>query len=163
MQDIVYLASVWLHIMAAVFWLGGMLFLAAVVVPGLARLEEPNLRRAVLGDVGRRFRTLGWLALAILVVTGFANAVFRWTLDNLTRPGFWSSDAGQLLGLKLALVLGMVLLSVVHDFVLGPRMTSGTGRPDPALRRRTVRLARLNAALGLVVVLIAAALVRLGH
>ena len=69
---------------------------------------------------------------------------------------------GRVLRGKVVLVLAMVVLSVVHDLVLGPRLVAAlasAGNPGPsaaarvaALRRRTAHLARINLGLGLLVV-----------
>ena len=135
----------WLHLMAAITWIGGMLFIALVLVPVARRLSDPALRGRLLQDTGRRFRTIGWVALGLLLASGLATLWVRPHL--LGAPRFhW----------KLALVALALVLSAVHDFVLGPR----AGRPgaDPSLRVRASWVARLNVLVVLVVVLLGLAL-----
>jgi len=139
------LAIRWLHLMAAVTWIGGMLFIALVLVPVARRLSDPALRGRLLQETGRRFRTVGWVALGLLLASGLATLWNRPYL--LGAPRFhW----------KLALVALALVLSAVHDFVLGPR----AGRPgaNPALRGRASWVARLNVLVVLVVVLLGLAL-----
>jgi uncharacterized membrane protein len=162
---LVYLVSVYLHILAALLWLGGMIFLALVAVPSLRAMEDPVARSRLLAAVGRRFRVVGWAAIGVLAVTGVVNAVGRWGGAALLTGGFWQSEPGQLLALKLGAVAVMLTLSAVHDFVLGPRLTAlaqrAPGGPaSVALRRRTVSLARAEVLLGLVVVALAVLIVR---
>jgi uncharacterized membrane protein len=139
------LAVRWLHLMAAITWIGGMLFIALVLVPVARRLSDPTLRGRLLQETGRRFRTVGWVALGLLLASGLANLWVRPYL--LGAPRFhW----------KLALVALALVLSAAHDFVLGPR----AGRPgaDPSLRVRASWVARLNVLVVLVVVLLGLAL-----
>lgn len=162
-----YLVSVYLHILAAILWLGGMLFLAAVALPALRRMDDPRQRARLLSEVGRRFRVVGWACIGVLVLTGVLNAAGRWGWANLANPSFWRSEAGTLLGMKLILVTLMLAMSAYHDFALGPRLAtlghSSPGDPSlPQLRRRTVALARVEAVLGLAVVGLALLLVRPG-
>jgi putative copper export protein len=128
-----------LHLAAALTWVGGMLFVALVLVPVARRLEDPPLRRRLLHDTGVRFRTVGWIAVGVLVATGLANAWLRPELLTLAR--FW---------VKAALVVLAIVLSVLHDFVLGPR----AGRPDapPSMRVWASWLARVNLLLVIVIV-----------
>jgi uncharacterized membrane protein len=135
----------WLHLLAAITWIGGMLFIALVLVPVTRRLADPALRSRLIQDTGRRFRTVAWIAVAALVATGLANLWLRpylvWT------PRFqW----------KAGLVVLALALGVLHDFVLGPR----AGRPgaDPALRVRASWVARVNLLVVLAVVLLGLAL-----
>jgi uncharacterized membrane protein len=64
---IVYQLSVFLHILSAIVWIGGILFLALVVVPAMRGLP-PAERAALSGAVGRRFRTVGWACIGVVVV-----------------------------------------------------------------------------------------------
>ena len=116
-----YLASVTLHVLAAIFWLGGMFFLGIVGAPALAGLD-PDLRRRLFKDIGMRFRGAAWVAIAILLVTGIVNLRFRGLLAPALHDGrdFWLTPIGQTLAWKLGLVLAMVTIGAVHDFWLGP-------------------------------------------
>ena len=165
---LLYLFSVWLHLVAALLWAGGMLFLVVVVVP---LLRTPALRpQAVLlvREIGLRFRGVGWASLLVLVVTGVVNAAFRaGSLSGLADAQFWTNPFGRLLAHKLALVALVFVLSAVHDFFVGPR-ASALLRSDPesprARRWRTAAswMGRLNLLLALAVLALAVALARGG-
>lgn len=132
------LAVRFLHLGAALTWVGGMMFVALVLVPVTRRLEDASLRRRLLHETGVRFRTVGWAAMALLIATGLVNVWLRPEL--LTLPRFW---------VKATLVTLAVMLSALHDFVLGPR----AGRPDasPSMRPAASWVARGNVVLVLVV------------
>ena len=161
-----YLANVAVHILAAMFWLGGMFFLGAVGAPALRALEPAALRQRVFQQLGVRFRRAGWWAIAILLITGTLNLYFRGWLDwrVLGSADFWRTPLGHALAFKLLAVAAMIVVSSVHDFVLGPR----AGRAPPgsplaiSLRTHAAHLARLNALLGVVVVVAAVMLARGG-
>jgi uncharacterized membrane protein len=135
----------WVHVLAAMTWVGGMLFIALVLVPVTRQLEDASLRTRLVQETGRRFRTIGWIALALLVVTGLLNL---WLYPVLLRsPRFhW----------KLGLVVLALLLSAFHDFVLGPR--AGIPGADPSVRVRASWIARLNVLVALAIVLLGLAL-----
>lgn len=161
-----YYANVTVHLLAAVFWLGGMFFFAIVGAPALRRVEPPALRAELFEQLGRRFRTAGWIAIGLLLVTGTFNLWFRGMLsaDVLGRAGFWETPFGRALGWKLVAVTAMLVASAVHDFALGPaasRLAPGSPGARRA-RRGAAWLARLNALLGVAVVLIAVRLARGG-
>ena len=162
-----YLVNVTVHVLAAMLWFGGMLFLAAVGAPVLRAVEPAALRQQLFQQLGLRFRSAGWWAIGVLVVTGVVNLHYhgwlRWS-GVFGSPVFWSSPAGHALAAKLAAVLAMLVVSAIHDFVLGPRAGRvAAGSPEAvALRRRAAWLARVNALLGLVVVAAAVRLARGG-
>ncbi len=158
-----YLASVYLHQLAALIWVGGMLFLTLVLVPVALGLEPPR-RGALLAAVGRRFRWVGWACILVLVVTGLLLLDRRGvTPVGIFRGDFISEPRGVVLLSKLVLFAAMVLLSALHDFVLGPQLARAlqtSPQRAPGLRRRTSWLARANLALGLAVLVLAMLLVR---
>jgi uncharacterized membrane protein len=160
-----YQLSVYLHILGAMVWVGGMLFLSLVVVP-VARRLPPGERAQLLDAIGRRFRVVGWSCVALLIVTGIINSGYRGvTWGSLASGAILDTSFGRLLCLKLALVGAMVVVTALHDFVLGPRSTRAlVASPDAATSaagRRAMRwLAVLGLLLALLVVAVASMLVR---
>jgi copper resistance protein D len=161
-----YLASVFVHIIAAFVWVGGMLFLGIVGAPVLRRIEPAGLRQQLFQQLGLRFRSIGWSAIVVLLVTGLINLHYRgwlrWTV--LGEPGFWRTGVGYALAGKLLGAALMVVLSAVHDFGIGPAAgRAKTGSPRAlTMRRRAALLARVNALVAILVVLAAVLLVRGG-
>jgi putative copper resistance protein D len=161
----VYLVSVWLHILAATTWAGGMLFLVLVVVPWLrsGRREQAAL---FLRETGERFRTVGWTCFAILIATGAFNLSARGVrLNDLVDAQFYASGFGRALAWKLGLVAVVMVISAVHDFNLGPRATVAIEK-DPAsseslrLRRAASLFGRANLLLALLIFALGVVLVR---
>lgn len=163
----VYQLGVFVHILGAIVWVGGMLFLALVAVPALGPLAGPE-RARLLAGLGRRFRTVGWIAVALLLVTGLFNSAFRGvTWESLASGRLFESWFGRAFAIKLALVATMLIISVLHDFVVGPASVRALEGADPTtdsdaarLRRQASWLARVNTLLALLVVGLAVALVR---
>jgi putative copper resistance protein D len=161
-----YYLNVTIHLLAALFWLGGMFFLAVVGAPTLRRVEPAVLRAELFRRLGESFRLSGWIALAALVGTGLLNVYFRGMLqaEVLGSRAFWGTPYGQALAWKLFAVAAMLTVSGLHDFVLGPAASradpeSGAGR---RLRRRAALLARVNAIFGLIIIIAAVRLARGG-
>jgi putative copper resistance protein D len=162
---IVYLVSVWLHVMAAITWVGGMMFLVLVVVPWM-RGGDRAAGAAMLRDTGRRFRTVGWACFAVLLATGCFNLAARGVrLADFTDPAWRGGALGRAVVYKLALFAVVLAISVVHDFWQGPRATSVIER-DPRspeaerMRRRASLLGRANALLALWLVALGVIIVR---
>ncbi len=152
--------NVWLHILAAVIWIGGMLFLSLVAVPVLRRIDAPLVRRDLFRAMAQRFRRLVWICVAILIPTGIVNVLYY----GNTAAG---SPYMKALHIKLGLVAFLILMGLLHDFVIGPRASramSRDGLPPTGADHLMVALApwigRFNLLLGIVILMLAAALTR---
>lgn len=162
-----YHLSVFVHILAAVVWVGGMLFLALVAIPVLRNLPD-RPRADLVARMGERFRPVAWICIVLLIVTGVANLAYRGvTWDSVVTGRLWESPFGHVLAWKLVLVAAMVALSAWHDFVLGPVSAELARRGNPgdeelhaAVRRRAAWVGRVNAVLALGVLAAAVMLVR---
>jgi uncharacterized membrane protein len=162
-----YYLNVTIHVLAAMLWLGGMFFFGLVGAPVLRKIEPPPLRQRLFQELGSRFRHLGWCAIAVLVVTGVLNLYFRgWLHWNgvLGSAAFWRTALGRALAAKLIAVALMISISAIHDFIQGPRAgRAKPGSPEAiAMRKRAAILARVNAMLGVIVVVAAVRLARGG-
>lgn len=110
-----YTALVVVHVVAAAIWVGGVAALTLVAVP-VAQRQEGELRGALLRDLGRRWRPLGWGALAVAIATGIPLAE-HW--NAFDRDVLLDTRFGRILLVKAGLVALLVALSVAHNR-LGP-------------------------------------------
>lgn len=162
----IYLTSVWLHIVAAAVWIGGMVFLALVLIPLIRRPEFRSQAPSLVHFTGIRFRWIGWACILLLLSTGTINLVFRGiSLAVLSSRDFWRGPFGWALGIKLVVVAVVLALSFAHDFFIGPR-ASALGRTQPGstdamrLRRQASWIGRANLVLALIIVALGIMLVR---
>lgn len=109
-------ALVWIHLIAAVSWVGGTIFLSLVLAPSYrAQASKPDAG-ALFRSSAKRFRLVVWGAVAVLLLTGPMLVLSHgWPLFD---PARWPSP----LGIKLALVAVLLLMTLAHDLLLGPRV-----------------------------------------
>lgn len=122
MPDSLHLISIWLHILAATIWIGGMAALGLLLVPLLRRERFQDVATPLLYESALRFRWIGWGALGVLIVTGLFNVRAQgipWS--TWLEPGFWETAWGQALGWKLVFVIVVLVVSGIHDFHVGPK------------------------------------------
>ena len=80
----------------------------------------------------------------------------------LGSADFWGSAYGRALAWKLVAVTTMLIVQAIHDFMHGPAASKATpGSPHALkLRKQAAWMARINAILGIIVVLAAVKLAR---
>lgn len=110
----------WVHLSAAILWVGGLVQLVAVVWPG-----SPERRR----DVFLRFSRLATALVALLVVAGTYLSIER--LPRL--PDLWQTGYGQVLLVKLGLVGLALAWGGFHKLVVAPRIDRVGGRVGRSL------------------------------
>lgn len=161
-----YYISVFLHIVAACVWIGGMTFLALVLIPVVKRPAFDRVAGRLIRLTGERFRTIGWGIIATLIATGSFNLLYRASWEGIWSAAFWASPFGAILGHKLIVVGAIVVVSAVHDFAVGPKAAElRESEGDDAaltrkLRNRAGWMGRINLLLSLVVVFLAVTMVR---
>ena len=130
------------------------------MVPLSRQLQDPpGLGIRILQSAARRFRLVGWVALLVLIGSGI------WVLEEqgIGLPDVFTGDGPffDALRIKVILVIVLILLSILHDFILGPRLArkmEGTNlsiETAMAVKRQRMAvswLARLNLLLALAVV-----------
>ncbi|MDA8343881.1 MAG: CopD family protein [Thermaerobacter sp.] len=164
------------HLFAAVFWLGEMLMVGLVLGP-VSRKMAAGERAALFRAIGRSSLPLAWGAIGVLLVTGVLNLVLMGVpLGNLFSGAFYATPFGIWLGVKLLAVLAMLLVSAYHDFVVGRRANAvrqeitrlkdaapeSTRQAAEHYRKLAMRLGMLNMVLAIVVLFAAAGLVAAG-
>lgn len=168
MADTFHLLSIWIHILAATIWIGGMAALGLLFVPLLRREEFQDVARPLFYASALRFRWIGWGALVVLVVTGLVNVRAQGVAwSTWLDPGFWSTNWGLALGGKLLLVVLTLIVSAVHDFHFGPKAIQYMEEAPDAAETERLRwwsswLGRLTLVLSLLILWFAVLLPRGG-
>jgi copper transport protein len=121
-------AALFVHVLGIAFWIGALVPLLALTLAGQHGQALTSFSRAIP------------IPLAALIASGAVLAVIQ--LDHY--DALWSTAYGQVLSVKLAIVLGLLVLAGVNRFVLTPALYSGSKRA----RRRFV--GTLSAELALV-------------
>ena len=156
-----YSTLVILHILAAVTWVGGMIFLSLVLAPLVRSRKAVPEFMALFRSAALRFRPIVWVAIAILVMTGPMLLSLRGVA--VASPSSWPG----IVIVKLTLVALLLFLTLLHDLVLGPQVSRVSAIPESQRTAgeqvvfKTARwLPRLSLLIALAVVMTAAMLAR---
>jgi putative copper export protein len=157
--------SLLLHLVALAFWLGGMAFFLAAFGPAVQTLEPVAAIRAL--NRGRvAFESIAWSGIALLMLTGVVNLILR----SPATGAHLGRTYMIVLAIKLLLFVAMLVHHTLQVFKYGPKIAAvsaeaadGAVWPEP-LRlhwRKWFMLLKLNAALGLIVILLGVILVKI--
>ena len=143
--------AIGLHVLSAVIWVGGMFFAYVCLRPVAAGLLEPPERLALWAGVFGRFFPWVWVAVVLLLASGF------WMI--LARFGGFGS-VGLYVHLMLALGIVMMLLFMHVYFAPYRRLRSAVAIQDWPTGGSALAQIRLlvgiNTLLGILVTLIGA-------
>jgi uncharacterized membrane protein len=146
------LLVLWLHLVGAVVWIGGLAYQTHVLLPA-ARGGAV----APFADAARRARSTTWVAIVVVVLTGFYNVTRLGPIDRVMQ-----SSAGMMVVAKFGLVILAVALAAQRDFAQLASLRAalaGGGDPAPALRA-IARLDRLVLVIALIVLYLGLAISR---
>jgi len=110
------LLPVWIHVLSAFYWVGGMLFLALVFVPVYRAESNQPQAYGFFQKVARRFRKGGWIAILLLLISGVMLLSQHISLKKPVQE--WPA----VLQTKLCVVALLVALAALHDLFVGPRI-----------------------------------------
>ena len=144
--------SIALHLLAAVVWVGGMIFAHNSLRPAAAQVLEPPLRLELWVQVFRRFFVLVWVSIILILATGY------WMLFNYFG-GF--SGAGIHIHIMHGAGIVMVLIYLHVFFVPYRRLRQAVIIQDYPLAGAQLnqirKLVGINIVIGLLVIIIASA------
>ena len=140
-----------LHILGAVVWIGGMLFMLACLRPALGLLDDPSRRLLLVRAVLGRFFRWVWAAALLLPATGF------WMAKELYGSHPWP------ISILIMAILGTVMVMLFLYVFFMPwrrlRLALDSDKADAASAslERIRRVITLNLILGMIVVVVASA------
>jgi uncharacterized membrane protein len=123
-----YLAAVWLHVLSAMTWIGGMVVVAAAVLPQVRRLEEPHQSSFRWNFFGR-FRITMWTAYLVAGLTGTLVLGLRGVRASDFFSAEWlATPFGHVMAMKLALYVAGGAITLWHERVHSPARARLLGR-----------------------------------
>jgi uncharacterized membrane protein len=165
-MEILDLLIRWLHVTAAVVWIGGNLILAMVIVPYFKKSVAPVERIRILTRIGKQFEPIVWICVMILFFSGLFN-VFRAIGGDTEAIKLFMGT----LGIKLILFLILVFLTWIHGFIMGPRLRQAVEALDPGTQELPEEIDKMRRSMAVVsslmgivslLVLLAAVALRMG-
>jgi|SRR3990172_691994 len=144
-----------LHLLATVVWIGGIIFMEVVFYPSLAAID-PQQGGKALAVAAKRFTIIAWSCIIILIITGLLKTPSGWLFDT-------STTIGTLLLVKYLLIVAAIVVGVVITFVVAPKLISGSPKPgekpSPEFlksQKQVKRLAMTNMTVGVLILLVTA-------
>ena len=146
----------WLHMLATVAWIGGLVALVVLILPVARRVLDANNYSHFLENLQRRLDPLSWFSLAILLATG----LFQLS-SNPNYEGFLSISNRWAISIlvKHILFFGMIGVSAYMTWGLLPNLrrialmrSKGIETEETEkLEKREVLLIRINLVLGVLI------------
>ncbi len=132
------LLVLWIHVLLAIFWVGGMLFLTVVLAPILRSEPGKSENYEFFKKVAQRFRNVVWVAILFLVSTGTL------LLSNQVSFEIPIPQWPNVILLKLVLVFVLIVVAGLHDLVIGPRAGALKKKPQASLATSERSLLKLS-------------------
>ena len=167
-MDIFSLFVLWIHVIAAVVWVGGNLILAMVIVPHFRQSLPPVERIKLLMQIGKRFEPVVWGCIGVLFFTGIVNIFFS---VDITSPSPISDAFMRTLLIKIGLFFVLIILTVLHSMIFAPRLAAAIEDLDPTLEELPPEIKPLRSQMSIVsslmgvvslLILLAAVALRMG-
>ena len=144
----------WLHLIAAVTLMGGLMFSQWVLTPAARNAPSDAQAQEIVRRSGRRFRTIAWVSLITLILTGAYQMLHESGSARIETA--W----GVVLMLKLFLFAVAFGLILIHDFIMDPyapaAKTSPTASAPSSASTRADRVQKAILVLTLAILLVAA-------
>lgn len=132
-----YTTLVAFHVLAAAVWVGGTVALVFTGVPTLRTLPAEQ-RADLVRRLGRRWRPIGWGALAVLGASGIWLAFGYWGADDAHI--LFHTESGHILITKAVLYVSLVTTVGLHDLVIGPRLNRQIREGQPRTLMRPMQV-----------------------
>jgi uncharacterized membrane protein len=150
----------WLHFLATVTWIGSLASISLLLLPAASRALKPPEQLALIEAIQRRLEPVAWFSMGLLLVTGLFQLSASPHYDGfLSTSGRWSLAILA----KHSLAVVMVMVSALHTWEVLPAirrllMRRANARPEELilLQRRETFLLRLNLAVGVLILAMAA-------
>jgi uncharacterized membrane protein len=148
----------WLHLFATVAWVGSLAAVSLLILPALKRSLDSANQLIFIEAMQRRLEPIAWFSMSALVLTGlfqmsvnphydgFLSTTTQWSLAILTK---------HLFGLVMVVVSAVQtweVIPAIRRAIVRLKKSNNTDEIE-SLRKREVRLLRINFGLSLLILL----------
>jgi len=155
MKDIAVITGYWLHLGAALFWIGGIAFILFIALPSSKKIMGSDSGR-IMGEIAGRFGPLANWCILILISTGVALTALSSRYEGAIPP---ENDWTVALLVKVALVSVMVAIHFFRGLILSRIITrTEDDSRKSVLQKLSLDLVKVNLALGTVILLLSSAM-----
>jgi uncharacterized membrane protein len=149
------IACYWIHLVATVLWIGGILFIIFIAIPSSKQVLGAASGK-LMGEISKRFTPLANYSIVLLFVSGIVLAGLN---KQFSVVRILESNWTMALTLKLVLFFSMTAIHFYRGLVLAPKiMRTATQTEKTALQELSINLVKVNFALGLSVLLLSGAI-----
>ena len=117
-----------LHVLAVVFWIGGVAMVTTVLLPAVGNMKTPGERVEFFERVERRFAWQARATTLVAGVSGFYMVHYMNAWDRFTQAAFWWMHAMVIVWVIFTAMLFVLEPLVLHRYFLvrAKRDPSGT-------------------------------------
>ena len=148
----------WLHLLATVTWVGSLAGVSFLVLPAMQRSLDPETQLVFIEAMQKRLEPIAWFSMSLLLATG----LFQMSV-NPHYDGFLSTSTQWSLAILTKHLLGIVMVVVsaiqtwevipaIRRAIVKSKKINNTEELD-GLRRREIRLLRMNFGLSILILL----------
>ncbi|MEK6699316.1 MAG: DUF4149 domain-containing protein [Nitrospirota bacterium] len=149
------IACYWIHLVATVLWIGGIIFIIFIVIPSSRQVLGAESGK-LMGEISKRFTPLANYSIILLFVSGIVLAGLN---NQFSGVRILESNWTMALILKLVLFFSMTAIHFYRGLVLAPKMMRTTTQTEKtALQKLSINLVKVNFTLGLSVLLLSGAI-----
>ena len=150
------------HILATVVWIGGIVMILLVILPGAKAALESPMQSRLMKDVAKRFTPMANISILALIVTGIVITYYE---KNFTSILDFNNTWNVVLFIKHLLVASMIVIHFYRGLILNPKIgrlssqvnesqvTPSLSSQVVMLQKFSLNLVKTNFVLGLIVLL----------
>lgn len=156
--------SHFLHLLATVIWIGGIMMILLVILPGAKEsLESAPMIKRLMKEITKRFTPMANISILVMIATGIVIAHYE---QNFTGFLDFNNSWNVVMFLKHLLVALMIIIHFYRGLILNPKIgklsaeinnsqvESSLAPKVTRLQRFSLDLVKTNFVLGLIVLLL---------
>lgn len=148
MRGLILATFYWLHLIATVIWIGGIIFILFIAIPSSKQVLGAESGK-LMGEISKRFTPLVNYSIILLIITGLVLTGFNKQFSGI---GNFGNSWTLVLALKHILVLGMVVVHFYRGLVLAPKIVKTESITEKtSLQKLSMNLVKVNFCTGLLV------------